>query len=44
MFGGYVSEERESSYTQVISWVDTILKHTDVRVISPRHEGPHMNI
>ena len=28
---------KESLYTQVIIWVNTILKHIDIRAIWPRH-------
>ena len=44
MFGGYVTEVRESLCTQDITWVDTISDHIDVAVILPRYEGPCMNI
>ena len=37
IFGGYV-KVRESFYTQVIIWVDTILNHIDTTVILPRYE------
>ena len=35
-------EVRESLYTRVINWVDTILYHIDTRMISPRYEGSCM--
>jgi len=38
IFGGYV-KARESLYTRVIIWVDTILYHMDTRAILPRYEG-----
>ena len=35
--GGYV-KMRESLYTRVINWVNTILNHVDTMAISPRYE------
>ena len=33
---------RESLYTQVISWVNTIFNLIDISTILPRYEGPYM--
>ena len=41
IFGGYV-KVRVSLYTQVIHWVNTILKHIDTRVILLRYESSCM--
>ena len=38
IFGGYV-KVRESLYTRVIIWVNTILNHIDTREFLPRYEG-----
>ena len=38
IYDGYV-KVRESWYTQVIIWVNTILHHSDTRVILPRLGG-----
>ena len=37
-FGGYV-KVRESLYTQVITWVNTILNHIDIREILAKYES-----
>ena len=37
IFGVYI-KMRESLYTQVIIWVNTILNHIDTMAISPRYE------
>ena len=41
IFVGYV-KARESLYTRVIIWVDTILYHINTRAILPRYEGSCM--
>ena len=41
IFGGNV-KVRESLYTQVLTWVNTILKHIETRAIIPRYEGSYM--
>ena len=40
-FSGYV-KVRESLYTQVIVWVNTILNDDDTRAILPRYKGTCM--
>ena len=39
--GGYV-KVRESLYTHVIIWFNTILHHINTRAILPRYEGSSM--
>ena len=41
IFGGYI-KVRGSLYTQVLIWVNNILKHIETRVIIPRYEGSYM--
>ena len=38
IFGGHV-KVRESLFTQVIAWINTILNHINTSTILPRHEG-----
>ena len=33
---------RESLYSQIIIWVNTILNHIDTSIILPKYEGPCM--
>lgn len=37
--GGY-HKLKESSYTQYVTWVNTILNRTDTWVIIPSYQGP----
>ena len=39
IFSGYI-KVRESLYTRVFNWVNTILNHIDISTILPRYEGP----
>ena len=41
IFDAYVNV-RESLYTRVIIWVNTILNHIDTRGVLPRYEGSCM--
>jgi hypothetical protein len=41
MFDEYI-KVRQSLYTYVIIWVNTILKHNDAKTISPNYEGSCM--
>ena len=38
IFGEYVTV-RESLYTRVVFWLNTILNHIDTRTILPKYEG-----
>ena len=40
IFGGYF-KERESLYTRVVIWVNTIIIHIDTRAILPKYTDPH---